>query len=289
VRQGDAPKYTSRFSFWKDLGSPYTGATKLTKIAACSADAARPEVLVIADSQIYERPALPSGSWGSWSHVGPPSMGTGFLDIDAVSDNSGRCQLFAVANSGSVFTRTKGPGGAWGNWGTVANGPYRLVTALNYLGTTHVAITDLARQIWRTSSGPAGWTSPIKVSLPPGVVAWKDIDMTWDEAARGFMLAVPSSNDNKIWFMPMYGSQAWSQWHYFETHLWAPGTTPEDAPNIQTISASRWMEDPAGTTSPVVFATDEDGNVYFIEYARTATPGWVLDWKSFYHEYIPYK
>jgi hypothetical protein len=49
------------------------------------------------------------------------------------------------------------------------------------------------------------------------------------------------------------------------------------------------MEDPAGTTSPLVMATDDTGNIYFIEYERVSpTPGWVLEWKSFYHEYIPY-
>jgi hypothetical protein len=48
------------------------------------------------------------------------------------------------------------------------------------------------------------------------------------------------------------------------------------------------MEDPSGTTSPVVFATDDRGNIYFVEYARVGTPGWILGRKSFYHEYIPY-
>jgi hypothetical protein len=58
---------------------------------------------------------------------------------------------------------------------------------------------------------------------------------------------------------------------------------------MQSIAASRWMEDAAGTTSPVVFATDSFGNVYFIEFSRIGTPAWVLDWKSFYHETIAYK
>lgn len=289
IRQGSAPKYTSHFSFWQSLGTPYTAA-KLTKIAACSeGSSSRPQLLVIAGNQIYARSTLPSGNWGSWSHIGTPSMGTNFVDIDAVSDSAGGCQLFAVASGGSVFTRVRSSGGSWGNWGTVASGSYKLVTALNYSGTTHVAMIDAVGEIWRTLPGQPGWTSPKKLSRPPGVGAWSDIDMTWDEAARGFMLAVPSNGGNKLWFMPMYGNQAWSQWRYFETHLWAPGADPQDAPKIQSISGSRWMEDPAGTTSPVVFATDDYGNVYFIEYARLGTPGWILDWKSFYHEYIPYK
>jgi hypothetical protein len=103
------------------------------------------------------------------------------------------------------------------------------------------------------------------------------------------MLAIPVGGGDKLWFMPMYGSGAWTQWRWFDTHLWAPGApTPPAAPNLLSVTASRWMEDPAGTTSPVVFGTDDKGNIYFVEFARVGTPGWNLNWKSFYHESIPY-
>ncbi len=88
--------------------------------------------------------------------------------------------------------------------------------------------------------------------------------------------------------MPLYGTNAWTQWRFFDTHLWAPGAgSPVDAPKIQTVTASRWMEDTANVTSPVIFGTDEAGNIYFIEFERVGMTGWVLDWKSFYHETIP--
>jgi hypothetical protein len=50
------------------------------------------------------------------------------------------------------------------------------------------------------------------------------------------------------------------------------------------------MEDAPGETSPVLFSTDDYGNVYFIEYSRSnpAGVGWVLDWKSFYSDTIAY-
>ena len=288
-RTGTAPTYTSKFAFWKSLGAPYTGA-KLTRIAACSANASgRPQVFVVADNfTIYSRSALANGKWSSWSNFGVPALGSTVVDIDAASDARGRCQLFMVANGGSAFTRTKSSDTVWRNWSTVATGSYRRITALNYAGVIRAAMVDTAGEIWRTSLGQRGWSSPIKLSRPPGVSAWRDIDMTWDEAARGFMLAIPTSGGNKLLFMPMYGSQAWVQWRYFETHLWAPGAALQNAPNMQSITASRWMEDPAGTTSPVVFATDNYGNVYFVEYARVGSPRWILNWKSFYHEYIPY-
>jgi hypothetical protein len=231
---------------------------------------------------------LPNGNWGAWSDFGIPRTASNVADIDASADASGRCQLFMVANGRDAFTRTKASDTRWDNWRTVATGSYRKITALNYDGVLWATMIDTTGEIWRTSLGKAGWTSPSKLGRPSSVSAWRDIDMTWDEEARGFMLAIPRDAGNKLWFMPLYGTRAWSEWRHFETHLWAPGEDPQNAPNIQSITASRWMEDPAGTTSPIIFATDDNGNVYFIEYARAGTPGWILDWKSFYHESIIY-
>ena len=289
-RSETSPTYTSHFNFWKSLGTPYTGA-KLTKIAACSADAsAKPQVFVISDNEkIYTRSGLSNDNWGSWSNFGVPSSGTGVVDIDAATDAGGRCQLFIVNNAGDVFTRTKTSDTSWGSWNKVTNGSYRKIASLNYDGVLWVVMIDTDGEIWRTSLSQTGWASAIKFSRPPGISAWRDIDMTWDEYARGFMLAIPACGGNKLYFTPMYGNQPWSQWRFFETHLWAPGASPQDAPNMQSITASRWMEDPSGTTSPVVFTTDESGNVYFIEYTRVDTSRWILDWKSFYHESILYK
>jgi hypothetical protein len=135
---------------------------------------------------------------------------------------------------------------------------------------------------------PAGWTVPMKLTRPAGVSSWRDIDLTWDEAARGFMVALPLNGGNQLWFTPLYGAQPWSEWRFFDTRLWAPGAAVQNAPALQSITASRWMEDPAGTTTPVIFGTDDNGNIYFIEFAREGSPaGWILNWKSFYHETIP--
>ncbi len=291
ARNGNYPTYTSDFDFWKSLGIPYPGA-KLTRIAACSADASgKPQVFVVADNaRIYTRSVLPNGNWGPWSNFGIAGSVNSVADIDAASDASGRCLLFMIANGGGAFTRAKITDTQWGDWFTVAGGSFKSISALNYAGVVWAAMIDTSGEIWQTSLGQAGWTAPIKLSRPAGITAWRDIDMTWDEAARGFMLAIPTNAGNNLWFVPLYGSQPWSDWRRFETHLWAPGAAPQNAPSMQSITASRWMEDPAGTTSPVVFATDDSGNIYFIEYARagTSTPGWILDWKSFYHERILY-
>lgn len=288
ARSGTAPAYNGNFSFWKSLGTPWQGA-RLTKIAACAADASnKPQLFALANNQrIFTRSVLPNGAWGSWTEFGPLNFANTVVDVDAASDAQGRCLLF-LTTEGGAFVRAKTSDTTWGNWFTVAGGTFRSITALNYNGAVWAAMVDTSGEIWRTSLGQAGWTAPIKLNRPPGVSSWRDIDMTWDEAARGFMLAVPVNNGNQLWFTPMYGNKAWSEWRFFDTHLWAPGATPQSAPNLRSITASRWMEDPPGTTSPVIFGTDDNGNIYFIEYGRVGTPGWILDWKSFYHESIPY-
>lgn len=286
---GPSVTYTSRFAFWKSLSTPYPGA-KLTRIAACSADASgKPQVFVVADNaRIYSRSVLSNGTWGPWSNFGIPGSASSVADIDAAVDGNGRCLLFMVADGGDAYVRVKASNTAWREWGRVAQGSYKAITALYYDNIIYAAMVDTAGRIWQTSLGWSGWTSPMDLNRPAGIGAWHDIDMTWDEAARGFMVAIPSNSNNKLWFIPMYGSQAWLEWRYFDTHLWAPGVSAQNSPNMLSITASRWMEAPTGTTSPVIFATDDNGNVYFIEYGRVSTPGWILEWKSFYHEFIPY-
>jgi hypothetical protein len=296
VRLGSPATYTSEFTFWQSLGTPLRGA-QLSRIAACSAGSnARPQVFVVTDKKrIHTRWADGLGQWSAWSSFGIPGSATSVADLDATTDSSGRCLLLMVADGGKAYVRNKTSDTTWGGWKTVANGSYKSVTSLNYAGKVWAALLDTSGEIWRTSQGPVGWASPLKLPHPAQIGAWGDIDLTWDEQARGFMLAIPASWNgvlpgptNTLWFTPLYGSQPWSEWRRFENHLWAPGAPPQNPPKLQSITASRWAEDPAGTTSPVVFGTDDFGNVYFVEYARVGTVGWNLNWKSFYHEYIPY-
>ncbi|MEE9398330.1 MAG: hypothetical protein V3V31_15105 [Methylococcales bacterium] len=292
ARTGVPPQYTGKFAFWKTLRTPYSGA-KLTRIAACSADSTgRPQIFVISDNKnIYTRSGLSNGTWGLWSNFGTPGSSAGISDIDAATDVSGNCQLFIVTSQGDVATRTKTSNASWGNWSNVMKGSYQKISSLNYNGVLWLAMIDTNGEIYQSSFDQTGWTTATKLTRPFGISAWRDIDMTWDEHARGFMLAIQNNSVNKLYFMPMYGNQAWSQWRFFDTHLWTPHPDGgiQDAPKMQSITASRWMEDATGTTSPVIFSTGEDGNVYFIEYTRVGTPRWILNWKSFYHESILYE
>ncbi len=295
-RLGSTPTYTSDFTYWRSLGTPFQGA-KLGRIAACAAGAnGRPQVFVTVNkNMIYTRSADGLGQWSGWSSFGLPAKADSVGDLDAATDANGRCLLFMVARGGKAYVRAKTSDTTWEGWKKVTGGTYKALTAINYAGTIWVALLDTTGEIWRVSKGVAGWTSRIKLPRPAQISAWRDIDLTWDELARGFMLAIPASWNgvvpgptNSLWFTPLYGSQPWNEWRTFETHLWAPGVAPQNPPKLQSITASRWMEDPPGTTSPVIFGTDDNGNVYMVEYARVAPVGWNLNWKSFYHKNIPY-
>jgi hypothetical protein len=168
-------------------------------------------------------------------------------------------------------------------------GSHRAVTGIRAGAEIWAATVDGGGEIWRTQFSGGVWSSPIRLPHPPGVGAWRDIDFTWDEFGRAFMLAIPENGDNRLHFIPLYGAEAWVGWRNFDTRLWAPGVSnPAPVPRMLSITASRWMEDAPGVTSPVIFATDDSGNIYFIEFARVGTVGWNLNWKSFYHETIAY-
>lgn len=286
-RKGNNPNYNSEFTFWKLMGTPYAGA-QLSNVAACSADTeARPQVFIVANNgNIYSRRYGSDNRWHGWENLGKPGT-VNIADIDTTTNLQGRCQLFAVANNGNAYTRRKLSTTSWSNWETVATGSFRKVSGLKYMNQLNVTLLDSAGQIWRTSL-KTNWRPLEALPALPGLNNWIDLDMTWDEHARGFMLALAQGGGDKLWFMPMYGSDGWRKWHAFGTKLWAK--EPSASPTMLSVTASRWMEDPQGSTSPVVFATGDKGNIYFIEYARTGRyNGWVLQWKSFYHEFIPYK
>ena len=292
TRTGSAPTHESAFGFWQDLGRRQPAGTRpgtLTRIAACAGQAGKPQIFVVSNkATIHTRSVLPNGTWGPWLNFGIPAAAGSVVDIQTARDFNGRCQLFMVADGGNAFTRKKTSDMSWGTWAKVASGSYKGIAALNFDGVVSVALLDTAGDIWRLSLGRRVSPSPKKLPRPGGIV-WRGVAMTHDEHDRGFLLAISTAGGNRLRFLPMFGDNAWTGWNFFDTHLWAPGQAPQDAPDLQSIAASHWMEDKAGATSPVVFATDAAGNVYFIEYARVDTPGWVLDWKSFYHERIVYK
>jgi hypothetical protein len=288
-RMGAQPTYTSPFSFWFSLGSPLKGSN-LSRLAACSlGNTTDPQIFVVANgNRIFTRSSSSTGWTRRWNSVRLPAGVTSVLDLDATTGTKGECMLLMVDGNGSVFSRSM-PAGYAGTWVRVMSGSHRAVSGLRVGTGIWAATVDSSGEVWRTRLSGGVWSRPIRLPHPAGVGPWRDIDFTWDEFGRGFMLAIPENGDNRLHFLPLYGTGAWTGWRHFDTRLWAPGVSnPAAVPRMLSVTASRWMEDTPGVTSPVIFATDDSGNVYFVEFARVGTVGWNLDWKSFYHETIAY-
>ena len=124
-----------------------------------------------------------------------------------------------VANGGGAHVRGKTSDTTWGGWGQLAGGRFRTITALNYDGVMHAAMIDTAGELWRSQNSGGGWTAATQLARPGGVAAFADADMTWDEGARGFMLAVATNQGNALHFLPMYGGGAFRDWHHCDTRL----------------------------------------------------------------------
>jgi hypothetical protein len=61
--------------------------------------------------------------------------------------------------------------------------------------------------------------------------------------------------------------------------LYAPAAaTPPNLDGLVSLTASRWLED-GGASVPVVFATDQQGNLYVTTYES----GRWRAWRSFYN------
>src|SRR5262249_45667993 len=159
----------------------------------------KPQVFVVAgESQIFTRFALANGSWSAWSDFGAPGAG-GVVDIDAAADANGRCLLFAVGKSDGAFVRWKLSDTTWNaNWSHVRAGSFTLIWALIVGTAVWVAVIDSAGEISRISGNAGGggiWIPPMMLSRPAGI-AWRDLDFTWDEAGRGFLVALPRAASN---------------------------------------------------------------------------------------------
>ena len=278
-RGGDPATYTSDFTNWWDLGAPTNAVA--TRIASCPMSGAnpKPRVFALLGARLYTRYATGWGpQFSAWAEVALPSGITGLADVDTTSDAAGRCQLFAVARSGAAFTRQMTSDTTFSVWVNVANGYFHKISALKS-GDTQVAIMiDTAGRLWRTANAGGGWSTAYQVAFPSGVTAFKDADLGYDELGNGRIWAYAGGAN-----LHRQNLTRGSAWATMQTSLWHPAGTTSSPVDLESITASRWMEDAPGVTSPVVFGTGTDGNVYVIEYRRyNGTTAWVPRWKSFY-------
>ena len=256
-------------------------------------------------------------AWLPWQQVDlldqDPKVDAELMDIDAAYDADGNCLLFALDRGEQTIAFANMTKADWrftNVFWDVANVGYPeaatgdRLTALRAGDGSLWAITiDDRHQIQALATqcdgDPAGgWFFYPDVPNGLSIDAWKDVDLYWNKDGEARLLALPISGDfSLVQFQvpdrscgdyeisPGVPAQPRNE-VYVTTSLWNP-TMYSRRPDIQTITGSRWLEDVPGVVSPLVFATDSSGNVYFIEYAQNHG-GWQFGWKSFYNETIVY-
>lgn len=290
------PEQGQAFGHWSSLGTP-DSSRDLYQLATCSHSTNKPQVIVIASGKLFHRYVLPNTwTWSEWNTFALPGGNTSVKDVDVMLDRSNRCQLVAIGNTGHIYTRVKNGNGPldWGSWSLAASGPYTHVSALRYNDLRYIAMINPAGKVWYSSQSTAGtWATPVQIPGQDNSEVMIDVDMTHDEFGRGLIFALDDDFTKNLMYVPMYGPSAFSSWFHLETKLHAHNApanrAPTRAPDLNTITAGSWLEGAAGSYSPVIFGTDDWGNVYFIEYTRAGNRNeWVLEWKSFYDNVISY-
>ncbi|MFZ3093096.1 MAG: hypothetical protein WA127_04675, partial [Methanothrix sp.] len=137
--------------------------------------------------------------------------------------------------------------------------------------------------LWQMEAKPSSsWTAPGNFQNP-SKSAIIDIDAAWTEDEQTWIFAVDEKG--ALWVRAMVSkdpSQGWGDWQPWATNLYAPSAKSlQPQPEcIVSLTASRWQEETGGDIVPVVFATDNRGNIYHTTHDRSG--GWSA-WRSFYH------
>ncbi|MGB4697073.1 MAG: hypothetical protein WBH08_04425, partial [Methanothrix sp.] len=277
------------FSAFNSLGS----ITSPRQIAAFIQTNAKPQVVVTSEAgKLYTRAVSKSSDiWDGWTTIDLPAEVTKALDVDAAYDSEGNNQIFVVGDDGNLYTRgriNKEPDSAWKGWEKLtASGSYRKVTALRRAdGTEQAFLVDSAgglAALWQMEAKPSSsWTAPGNFQNP-SKSAIIDIDAAWTEDEQTWIFAVDEKG--ALWVRAMVSkdpSQGWEDWQPWATNLYAPSakSLQPQPEGIVSLTASRWQEETGGDIVPVVFATDNRGNIYHTTHDRSG--GWSA-WRSFYH------
>lgn len=312
-RIGDQPDYDEPFQYWRPL--PRTSEHQLENIAACSDKTGRPMVFVTARQNnrariLRTRYDEQLGAWRTWEPTQVPGKGVpaDLADVDAVYDNEGNCHVYALDAAGDAIWSAN-MNTDWvqpPNWQLVTRGsPITTGTKITALRdddgfTWLVAIDDqgglnaLAREC---NDDVNAWFEYDAIPNQQAVGRWRDVDLYWNSVGEARLVALPESADVAplVQFeLPRRSCGARDNPDgslarpaddvAIMAKLWVPDVKTSIRPTLRTITASRWLEDPPGTISPTIFATDDSGNVYFI--SNTKGYGWTFEWQSFYHERV---
>jgi hypothetical protein len=265
------------------------------RIAAFLRTDARPQILVTSNNgNLYSNSVKTDSTWAGWTIVDKPTGISSFLDVDAAYDAEGTNQIYVIGSNKRLYTRrrlNKQPDSAWAAWQSLTtSGSYENVTSIRRSdGTQQVFIVTSnggISTLWQTQAIPgSAWTQPSNFGTPPAA-SIVDIDAAWTEDEAVQLFAVDTNGH--LWIRTMLSKDpaiGWGTWQDWATSLYAPSVSnPQPPPfRIESLTASRWQEETGGDIVPVVFATDNQGNIYFTTHSRSS--GW-NPWRSFYDGYI---
>jgi V8-like Glu-specific endopeptidase len=295
-------KGTSLSHGWNTWQTHGTAGSEPRAIAAMALTNSRPQVIVA--SQFgdlflwYLHATNPPPSVGAWigNNWDKPS-GTTIRDVDSAPDRINDPWVFAVSDhvSGSAWRRKRSsnPYGTWQSWLPIVTGEsghmYQKVTAVRRSGDLKQMaffVTNFGAVRWVEEPFPA--TPATLWPVQPVFIVDADAGLTADN--KVFVVAVDSSGN--LW-MRTQTSTSGNLW----PNNWVPFAPPlfnrsngcaTPLTGIVSVTASRWME--GANTEPVIFVTDNQGNVYYSEYTTGLCSISQCDcgtkwqpWKSFYH------
>ena len=219
--------------------------------------------------------------------AGPVGL-NGFLDVAATSDATGLPQLYVIGNDHALYTMRASSASAVATWGPWAKlsldvAAQRVSVVRHGDGRQQafvVSTTGAVCSLWQIDATSwSAWSTPVAFgsSTLPSISA---IAATWTPDGRVQVFAIDGTGSG--WTRTAASSSplaGWNPWTSWSVPLYAPvAATPPRLDGIVSLTASRWLES-GGLAVPVVFATDQQGNIYVTTYES----GQWQPWRSFYN------
>lgn len=275
---------TGRFIYFRDLG----GVSNPGAIAAIEQTNGKPILFVAGTSSSISVNYVSGGTWKGWKAVSGPSGVTSIRDISAAPDKNGVPQLYLIGSDSKLYTSRVSvttSGVSLGTWSTINTGvDIRRVSATRHAdGGQHVFVLTTSgdlRSTWlNATTADATWSTPSVFNSSP-VANLVDVSAGWTKDGYVQIFAVDSNGDS--WSRSSQGSSpssSWNVWSSWSVPLYAPkAASPPRLDGIISLSASRWRES-TSVIIPVVFALDDQGNIYVTTYE---SGNW-KPWRSFYN------
>jgi hypothetical protein len=275
---------TGTFTYFRDLG----GVSNPGAIAAIEQTNGKPILFVASTGSSIWVNYVSGGTWKGWKAVPGPSGITSIRDISAAPDKNGVPQLYLIGSDSKLYTSRVSvttSDVSLGMWSTINTGvDVRRVSATRHAdGSQHVFVLTTSgdlRSTWQNATTAyATWSMPSVFNSSP-VANLVDVSAGWTKDGYVQVFAVDSNGDS--WSRSSQGSSpssGWNGWSAWSVPLYAPkAATPPRLDGIISLTASRWREN-STSTIPVVFALDNQGNIYVTTYQ---SGGW-KPWRSFYN------